>query len=492
MSFMIQFYAMKEWEQKAVNLLEKSLIPLPQEINELDWKVDISEKGDRLARHLSAFSNYHGGGFLAFGIGNNGAKVGVENSQCTEILKKIGNIARENVEPQITVSHYVAEINGSNILFVYVPEAPSRPVHLRSKSIYESYTRSAGQTRKMNKQEVALIISSSTNNLTFESKLATGVLDTQSILSKLDFVSYFDLCKKPLPKDNQSIVDVLVSERFVKKNEEGYCITNLGAILFAKNLDDFVGLQRRAPRVIVYKGKDRIHRVKEVDGKKGYASGFVNLIGYINTLLPSNEIIKEALRKEVKVYPELAVRELVANALIHQDFDVTGSGPTFEIFEDRLEIRNPGRPLIKTERFVDSSPRSRNEALASLMRRLHICEELGTGIDKVLSECELYQLPAPSFFVNEEHLVATLFSPRPLTRMAKEDRVRACYWHACLKSVSGDFMTNESIRKRFNIPDKSYTVASKIIAEALEAKVVKPQDTTSKSRKHARYVPFWA
>lgn len=482
---------MKDWEQKAIKLLEKSLTPLPQEINEIDWKANISENGQRIARHLSAFSNYSGGGFLIFGVNDDGVKIGVKKEQCNEIVKKIGNIARENVEPQIAVSHCVIEIDGANILFIYVPEASSRPVHLRSRGIYESYTRSAGQTRQMSKQEVALIVSTS-NNLTFETKLATETLDISKILSKLDFVSYFDLSRKQLPKDNQSIIDVLVSERLVKKNDEGYCITNLGAILFAKNLDDFADLQRRAPRVIVYLGKDRIRRVKEVDGKKGYGSGFVNLVGYINTLLPSNEIIKEALRKEVKLYPELAVRELVANALIHQDFDVTGSGPTIEIFENRLEIRNPGRPLIKTERFVDSSPRSRNEALASLMRRLHICEELGTGIDKVLSECELYQLPAPSFVVNEEHLIATLFSPRPLTRMAKEDRVRACYWHACLKSASGDFMTNESIRKRFNIPDKSYPIASKIIAEALEEKVIKPQDPTSKSRKHARYVPFWA
>lgn len=482
---------MKEWEQIAIKLLEKSLIPLPQEINELDWKVDISEKGNRMARHLSAFSNYSGGGFLVFGVSDDGGKVGVEKDQCNEIVKKIGNIARDGVEPQITIDHVLVETDEVPILFVRIPEASSRPVHIRSMNIYESYTRSAGQTRKMSKQEVALIISNSTN-LTFETKLATNILNVQNILSKLDFVSYFDLSKKPIPKDNQSIVDILASERLVKKAEGGYYITNLGAILFAKNLDEFKDLQRRVPRVIVYEGKGRIRRIKEVDGKKGYAAGFVNLIEYINMLLPSNEIIKEALRKEVKVYPELAVRELVANALIHQDFDVTGSGPTIEIFEDRLEIRNPGRPLIKIERFIDNPPRSRNEELVSLMRRLHICEESGTGIDKVVFECEFYQLPAPLFTVNEEHLVATLFSPRPLTKMAKEDRERACYLHACLKFVSSDFMTNETIRKRFNIPDRSYTIASKIINEALEAKVIKPQNPTSKSKKHARYVPFWA
>lgn len=481
---------MKYWEEQAIKFLERSLKPLPQELNEIDWKVDFSEKGDRFARHLSAFSNYSGGGFLVFGINNDGSMEGLDRQRCDIILEKIGNIARSTVEPQIQIDHMVKTMYGVDLLIIHIKEAPSKPISIKG-DIYESYTRSAGQTRKMNKQEIALIISSS-HNLTFETKLASEGMSIVQVLEKIDFVSYFDLIKRTLPDSSELIVDALISERIVKKIDNNFYITNLGAVLFAKSFDDFKDLERRAPRVILYNGKDRINRVREVDGKKGYASGFVSLISYINALLPSNEIIKEALRKEVKIYPELAIRELVANALIHQDFDVTGSGPCIEIFDDRLEIRNPGKPLINTERLLDNPPRSRNEILAHLMRRLHICEESGTGIDKVVSECELYQLPAPLFVINEEHLVSTIFSPRPLTKMAKSDRVRACYLHACLKHVSGDFMTNESIRKRFNIPSKSYTIASKIISEALDSNFIKVLDKENKSKRHIKYVPFWA
>ena len=66
------------------------------------------------------------------------------------------------------------------------------------------------------------------------------------------------------------------------------------------------------------------------------------MVGYINGLLPTNEVIGQALRRTVPMFPELAVRELVANALIHQDFSVTGAGPMVEIFADRIEITNPG------------------------------------------------------------------------------------------------------------------------------------------------------
>lgn len=64
----------------------------------------------------------------------------------------------------------------------------------------------------------------------------------------------------------------------------------------------------------------------------------------MNNLVPSNDVIGKALRRSVPMYPELAVRELVANALIHQDFTVGGAGPMIEIFADRMESSSPPLP----------------------------------------------------------------------------------------------------------------------------------------------------
>jgi len=270
-------------------------------------------------------------------------------------------------------------------------------------------------------------------------------------------------------------------------------MTYLGILLFAKNLNEFNELKRKAPRVIVYEGKNKVNAIKKQnDGILGYAAGFTRLNEYINTLLPSNEIIQQTLRKEVRMYPALAIRELVANALIHQDFDVSGAGVTIEIFDDRIEITNPGKPFVEINRLMDLPPRSRNEKLASLMRRLHICEEIGSGIEKVVFECEVYQLPAPLFETKEENMVVTLYSHQTLTKMDKKDRIRACYLHASLKHVSSEITTNESVRTRFNIPDSNYPIASKILKETMEVGLIKPKDPESKSKKHSQYVPFWA
>lgn len=187
------------------------------------------------------------------------------------------------------------------------------------------------------------------------------------------------------------------------------------------------------------------------------------------------------------MFPEIAVRELVANSLIHQDFTVRGAGPMVEIFPDRMEISNPGVPLIDTLRFMDEPPQSRNEALAALMRRMSICEERGSGIDKVITAVEAYQLPAPDFRVAGESTVVVLLGPRGFADMDKGDRIRACYQHACLWFVSGRRMTNASLRQRLNIEEKNYPIASRIISDAVKSKLIKAHGSGS-----ASYVPFWA
>jgi len=246
--------------------------------------------------------------------------------------------------------------------------------------------------------------------------------------------------------------------------------------------------------------RDPIRAQKEcVDGmigysatSKGYASGFEGAVAWIDNVLPTNEQIQQALRVERKLYPEIAIRELVANALIHQDLSIRGTGPMVEIYTDRIEVTNPGVPLIDPQRFIDCPPMSRNEKLASFMRRVNICEERGSGIDKVVESAEAFQLPAPDFRVLEHHTQAVLFAPMRYGDMTQAERVRACYQHACLQWVSNVKMSNATLRKRFGIDEHNYPMVSRVIAETLDAKLIKPADPDSKSKKHARYVPFWA
>lgn len=267
-------------------------------------------------------------------------------------------------------------------------------------------------------------------------------------------------------------------------------ITNLGAILFAKDLLRFGGLRRKIVRVVQYAGKGRILTTKEQSFSPGYAVGFEAFIQSVIAVLPTNEVIEQALRKTVPMFPPLVIREVVANALIHQDFSITGAGPMVEVFDDRVEITNPGQPLVPTDRLLDQPPRSRNEKLASLMRRFGICEERGSGIDKVVFQIELFQLPAPLFEVPGNSMRVVLFGHRTLKDMEKADRIRACYLHACLRYVTHEPMTNTSLRKRFGIGEKNAALASRLLTEAVEAGVILIRDPEAGTRNRT-YLPFW-
>ena len=327
---------------------------------------------------------------------------------------------------------------------------------------------------------------------TFEEQLAKEDLELPSALYLLDYSNYFNLRQITQPTDINGIAHYLSEERIIVKQDNGlYAITNLGAMLFAKQLSDFPRLSRKAVRVVQYQGGNRLNMLKEETFEMGYASAFSGMTKYIEALIPTCESITGALREKQSAYPLLAIREAVANALIHQDFSITGAGPLVEIFERRIEITNPGTPLVDIFRIIDNPPKSRNEKLATLMRRLRMCEELGTGWDKIVIACELFQLPAPKIQLFEDSTRVLLFSEIPFSNISAEDKLWACYLHACIQHVEGEQLTNSSLRSRFGLSDSNSASISRLIKEAVAKQLIKPLDPNTAPR-YMKYIPIWA
>lgn len=327
---------------------------------------------------------------------------------------------------------------------------------------------------------------------TWEKGIAKSFLPAGDVLSLLDYPSYFKLTKQQLPENRDGILERLEADRLITKDVgERWDITNLGALLFANNLAEFdPSLARKGIRFIAYNGTNKASTVTHRhDGVKGYANGFEGLIGYINNLLPQNEYIGAAFRETQPLFPELAIRELVANALIHQDLTIQGAGPQIELFSNRMEITNPGAPLIQVDRMIDLPPRSRNEMLASIMRRMAICEEQGSGLDKVIISVELFQLPAPRFQAGTDSMQVVLYGPRSFANMTSDERTRACYQHAVITYLSGERMKNASLCKRFGIKQSNAPQASLVIKKALDEGKIKVADP---DHPRAGYAPWWA
>lgn len=482
--------------QEYLSSLVAELRKQPTETGWVEFKENNSNP-EQIGEYLSALSNTaalrgKANAYLVWGVKD--VTHQVVGTTFKPAQTKKGNEDLENwlvrlMTPRLHFRFYEVAHEGKPVVVLEIPRASGRPVQFQGIEFVRvgSYCQKLKDHPQIEKELWRVF-----DTTPFEEMLALEHATAETVLTLLDYPRYFELLDQPLPTDRAKILARLRDDRLIVPHQAGgWDITNLGAILFAKNLDGFKGLSRKAVRVIVYEGKGRLKTVREQVGRKGYASGFEGLIEFVNALLPRNEVIGQALRKDVPMYPEPAIRELIPNALIHQDFSVTGSGPMVEIFADRMEITNPGLPLVSPERFLDTPPRSRNEALASFMRRVGICEERGSGVDKVVFQTEFYQLPAPIFETAEGSTRAVLFAHKALKDMDRADRSRACYLHACLRYVERDPMTNSTLRKRFGIAEKNSAMASRIIREAMEDNLVKPYDP-EQGKKYAKYLPFWA
>jgi predicted HTH transcriptional regulator len=476
--------------------LTLELLKLPSETTWVEFKHNNCNP-DSIGEYISALSNAAAledktNGYLLWGVENSTHKL-----LGTTFLPSAASKGAEELEswllrmltPRIHFQFVTLEVDGLQVVLLEIPRAMNKPTQFSGQEWIR-----VGSNKKPLKgfPEKERELWRRFDLIPFEAILAANNLQGPEALALLDYPAYFDLLGLPLPDDRSALLSRLAGDELLVRNVAGlWDITNLGAILFAKDLNDFRTLARKSLRVVVYEGKGRIKTTRELEDRKGYASGFKGLIDYVNALLPRNEVIGAALRREVPMFPLLAVRELIANALIHQDFSISGAGPMVEIFIDRMEITNPGLPLMSTERFLDSPPRSRNEKLASFMRRVGICEERGSGVDKVVFETELYQLPAPSFETPENSTRAVLFAHMAFKDMDSRDRTRSCYLHACLRYVQRQPMTNSSLRERLGISLENSSMVSRVIKDSLAAELIKPFDI-DQGRRHAKYLPFWA
>lgn len=478
-----------DWKESALVLLERSLYPVPQELNEIDWKGGLSDDKTRLAQHLCAFSNLRGGGYLVYGVNNDASFSELSKESIEEILKRLDNIAQNRLNSAIQLEHAVMEYDGFPLLFVHVPEIHEKPNYLRGSNIYDCYTRSAGHTQKMSSAQVRAMLAESIG-LSFEERIALHRLNADEVFRLLRCKQVCHMLQRQVPSSKNEMLSLLESLGVCKREGDLYGITNLGALLFAENIESFSSLKDRRVIVRRYEGTNNRTLLFEKRGVYGYAVGFEGLISYImsNT---SVERVDGAIRSSDPSYPIVAIREFVANALVHQDFNVTGLPVTIEIFSNRLAITNPGYSLNDVNRLIDLPPHSRNENMAQLMLELGLCERRGSGVDRAVDAMESMLLPAYKAESGQDFTRVTIFPRKSIEDMSKEERVAACYQHCCLVYADCKTMNNQSVRDRFGLNKNQSTLASHIISDTIAQGLIKASDPSSESRKFVSYIPYY-
>ena len=437
---------------------------------------------NKLYKYCVAIAN-EGGGKLVLGVADKSSRDVVGTSAFrnpVEMQEKLFQATRFRVDIE-----EVQHPNGRVLVF----HIPSRP-HGTAYHLNGVYLMRVGQALSPMSEDQLRSIFAEGGRHWLEEPSKTD-LDSRSVVNLLDTQTYFDLLRLPYPTEQAGVMERLLNDQLIDHVGSRYSIRRMGALLLAKRLEDFPDIAPKAPRVVVYARTSKLETRLDQTGSKGYAVGFQDLIDFVMSQVPQNEVLETAIRKEVKLVPAIVIRELIANALIHQDFTIRGASIMVEIYIDRMEISNPGEPVVPVERFIDGHE-SRNENLVRVMRRLGICEEKSSGIDRVISEIEAFQLPAPDFHTGYRSTVVKIYGFKDFKQMDRRERIRACYQHCALKWVTSQQMTNQSLRERFGLPGNKSALVSQIITATVNAKMIKLDEQGGASRRFARYAPFWA
>ncbi|MGR3466659.1 MAG: ATP-binding protein [Shimia sp.] len=449
---------------------------------------------DRIGRYVSALSNSallfdRDDAFMIFGVSDEDGEVVGTTVRLQR--KKVGNedfrnwLARK-LKPHAEVEFYSTCIDGKHVELLRVCACYERPLLFEN----EAYVRSGDVLKKLRdlpERERALWLA--TGRRRYEHAVASQNESLDSVVASLEIPTFYSLLDQPVPANRAMVADKLIHYGCIKDNLDGtFDVTNLGAVALATSLTSFPQLAHKRTRVVRYLGVNKMRAdPNEFLSDKGYAVGFSELLTAVMQRLPTQEVYQNGVRKVVPTLPETTVRELLSNALVHQDFTLSGSSPLIEIYDDRLEISNPGRSLLHQQDLIIDR-KSRNEQLADFLRDLGICELRGGGIDKAILELEARRLPSLEFLLSETSTTVVVFGPRAFAELTKADKLRALSHHCILRWLMKSPMGNASLRERFGLADDDYQQVSSLIGEAIKLGIIAPADP-NQGKRNAKYIP---
>lgn len=324
-------------------------------------------------------------------------------------------------------------------------------------------------------------------------RVALGDVAESELDSVVDMSAFFTLSESALPATASRRIAVYVASGFLTEQVGGtYGITGMGALLFARDLRKFPTIAHRRLRFIKYRGRSRVNASLDREYTRGYALEFDDFLDDIGREVPMIEVIDKGRRSTTALYLPVTIREIVANAMSHQDFAAPPSQVRVELFDDRLEVTNTGEPTMDVKQFVRMS-NPRNGDLTARMREMKMCENRGSGIQRLLSENEVHRRSDPEFQVVSNMTKARITGKQDFTSLTLEERIWAVFMHASFRFETGSgYMSNATFRTRYGLNKNKTTLVTNAIGSAIEAEMIKQYDETSQSRRYAKYVPFWA
>jgi len=361
------------------------LITLP-ESKTLEFKQDASSLKPIL-KTVVAFANT-AGGILVLGVNKEHMVHGISNAELEQ--DRIANAIAENIKPQLLLEIEPIVLEGKNLLVVQIHQT-SGPFYLHHEGEeFGVYIRLGATNRKAGTELIAEM-KRHRSSVSFDLRPCPDILEKD-----LDMA----LIRKTF-ENQDHVIDTakLLGLNILCPHSGKTVATNGGAILFAK--------QELRERYFPYAyascarfaGTTKSEFIDRLDIEGGILAAIDEVPKFIRRNTRMAAKIESMYRQDIPEYPVVAVREALINALAHANYEVTGTRFFVAIFDDRLEIQNPGiLPLgMSIEEFKAGVSRIRNPVIAGVFRKLSLIEEWGSGYKRIKEACQKGDYPEPTW-----------------------------------------------------------------------------------------------
>jgi ATP-dependent DNA helicase RecG len=357
-----------------------------------------------IVKDIVAFANSLGGRTF-IGVDDEGKIKGI--CITNKLKSQITDLAR-NCDPPIIVKLQVLD----NVIIVNVEEGTNKPYQCREGF----FLRQGPNSQKLTRDQILQFCIDETK-IRFDTQLNQKFIYPKDFDKRL-WKKYLDAIQVSTKYKTE---DILINLGVAQRKAGKFLFNNTGVLFFAKEPCNF--FQSAYIDAVVFKGTERI----DVIDRKIFRSGLLENLDNTRIFLQEHLNVRYKYREDWKrenVYelPMEALREAVANALMHRDYFITGANITVSIFDDRVTISNPGGlPKPLTLKDLGKISKRRNETIADLFARLDFVEKLATGINKMRYWMKEYGLEIPKIETNG---FFTIKFNRPTTKIKEEMSVK--------------------------------------------------------------------
>lgn len=352
----------------------------------------------KIVQTVIAFANTAGGTLLIGIKANTKEVVGLDNILQDE--ERIANVIADSVSPSLLPNLQFHSWRGRDVLMVTVPHSFA-PFYLKAKGETDGVYLRLGSTNGIADAALIAEIKRLKDHISYDQspdmKLTPEDLDF-NLSRKL-----FSSLNKTFTKSTAKTLELLVD------HQEGQYPTRGGLLLFGKDRDQL--LPDPLVRLARFEGITKTSVIDQAEMKSPLPLIVDEILAFIQRNTSLGAKIQTTRRENIPEYPPVAVREAVINSILHADYSTRRSPIQIAIFDDRLEITNPG-PLpfgLSLETALSGVSQLRNKVIGRVFRELQLIEQWGSGLNRICDVCQQQHIKPPKFEELDHFFRVTLY-----------------------------------------------------------------------------------